>query len=146
MSNKILPICKWCGSDSIWSDATATWNVNAQCWELDDTQDYTGCSYCDEATYFEVEDSSDTYPPGTRKAVLVQGFADGNDGAYRGTWNGSPTSAVIEDPETGECFVVWELDDKLTAVEQLPLQSIQVLEKVNEYVWRKVSEEAGATR
>lgn len=132
MSNKILPICKWCGSDSIWTDASASWNVETQSWELDDVLDWTGCSNCSEAYYFEVKDTSDIYPAGTQKAVLVQGFANGSVGDRICT-----SSAVIEDPETGECFVVWELKKDVSVCEQLPLQSIQVLEKIDEFVWRK---------
>lgn len=67
MTNNITPkrikiVCGTCGSDDVRRDATASWSVQAQAWELCGVQDQ---GYCEgackgEATLEEVEIESET--------------------------------------------------------------------------------------
>lgn len=40
------PHCTYCGSTDIYSDACATWDVDAQAWSITTTYDNTDCSTC----------------------------------------------------------------------------------------------------
>jgi hypothetical protein len=66
--------CDYCGSENIYSDASAYWDVAAQDWVLSDVNDYTGCSECgDECSIDEIEitQMEADCPIGTKRAILV---------------------------------------------------------------------------
>ena len=43
-----IMVCKHCGSDDVWRDATAVWDGRK--WELDEVFDYSHCNKCDGKT------------------------------------------------------------------------------------------------
>ena len=53
----VKKVCKTCGSESVWRDATAVWNVAAQEWRLGaDFSENEWCNQCDcETTIVEKE-------------------------------------------------------------------------------------------
>ena len=46
-------VCRTCGSDKLYMDATAIWNIGAQEWELCDTCQTVYCEACDGETSME---------------------------------------------------------------------------------------------
>jgi len=49
-------LCNHCGGDRIIADANAVWDVNQQCWVLDDVFDDYFCSDCEgESTPIDAE-------------------------------------------------------------------------------------------
>lgn len=59
MSDKRKPVCAECGSDNVWVDATASWDIGQQRWVLENTFQQEYCEKCDGETTFEWEDVED---------------------------------------------------------------------------------------
>jgi hypothetical protein len=58
---KITKVCETCGSQDVFIDAYAEWDVDTQSWELCATYDASWCAVCDADTYIinrEVEETS----------------------------------------------------------------------------------------
>ena len=50
-SPRLLMVCRTCGGENVRADAYATWNVEAQQWECDQTFDKGAyCDDCDDET------------------------------------------------------------------------------------------------
>jgi len=47
---KVTKHCHSCGSQDVWRDASATWDVDAQQWELNNVYDALFCEECEETT------------------------------------------------------------------------------------------------
>ena len=47
---KIKKVCEKCGSDDVWFEAYAAWDVDTQSWELGSTFDNSWCRDCDGET------------------------------------------------------------------------------------------------
>ena len=48
---KIEKVCEKCGSDDVFIDALAEWDVDTQSWELGTAFDNSWCRDCDDETY-----------------------------------------------------------------------------------------------
>jgi hypothetical protein len=42
----VCKVCKTCGSEDVWIDANAEWDVEEQCWDLKSTFDAAWCDTC----------------------------------------------------------------------------------------------------
>ena len=49
---KEKPTCRVCGSDDVFADATATWNINTQAYELVSALDSGHCITCESDTKY----------------------------------------------------------------------------------------------
>ena len=47
---KIEKVCETCGSEEVFIDAYADWDVDTQSWELCATYDESWCAVCDSGT------------------------------------------------------------------------------------------------
>jgi hypothetical protein len=47
MSNKVKKVCKHCGGDNVWKDASARFNTTTQEYELSGLYDAEYCDDCD---------------------------------------------------------------------------------------------------
>jgi Zn finger protein HypA/HybF involved in hydrogenase expression len=46
----IKKVCEKCGSEDIWIDAAAEWDIDSQSWQLGNMWDYSHCADCDSKT------------------------------------------------------------------------------------------------
>lgn len=53
MVSKTKPVCEECGSDNVWVDATAAWDIATQKWVLESTFQQEYCEQCDGETTLE---------------------------------------------------------------------------------------------
>lgn len=49
----ITKVCERCGSEDVWADANAEWDVENQCWTLLDTFPNEWCNDCECETTIE---------------------------------------------------------------------------------------------
>ena len=52
---RITKVCETCGSDNVYVEAYARWNVDAQSWALATKFDNYYCGDCDDETYCDTE-------------------------------------------------------------------------------------------
>jgi hypothetical protein len=52
---KIKKVCEECGSDNVYVEAYAEWDVDAQAWVLATKFDNCYCSSCDDENYCDTE-------------------------------------------------------------------------------------------
>jgi hypothetical protein len=66
----VQPVCTWCGSTDVSRDAWASWNVQAQCWELATVLDDGFCHHCAKArSLIERPPAADTANPADPSAA-----------------------------------------------------------------------------
>jgi hypothetical protein len=54
MSDKVRMVCSHCGSEDVFTDAYARWDVKSQAWEIAQTFDKGAyCNHCDGETRIE---------------------------------------------------------------------------------------------
>ena len=54
MDKREKPVCSHCGSDEVYRDACAAWNIETQQWELVTVYDNADCEQCQSETSLEM--------------------------------------------------------------------------------------------
>lgn len=60
MNDKTTPVCTECGSQDVWVDASASWDMDAQRWVLEQAYQQAYCDECDGETSLDWMDEEET--------------------------------------------------------------------------------------
>jgi hypothetical protein len=72
MSAEVI-VCTECGGSDITVDATVSWNVDKQEWDVDDVRDYNWCGDCD------CEVGTDWKPTNNVRAAAINAIKKENE-------------------------------------------------------------------